>query len=209
MVRILCFGDSNTFGYKPDRSGRFDENTRWTGRIQNKLGDNYRIIEEGLCGRTTVFEDEIKANRRGIELIAPLVESHNPLDVLIVMLGTNDCKIRYGATASVIVKGMEQVIELAKSKASDNMKVLIVSPILLGEGVGEEGYDPKFDKRSEEVCSQLAAEYERLAKENAYYYLDAARYATASSIDREHLDATGHERLADAIYDKLTEIFNE
>ena len=123
MVRILCFGDSNTFGYKPDRSGRFDENTRWTGRIQNKLGGNYRIIEEGLCGRTTVFEDEIKANRRGIELIAPLVESHNPLDVLIVMLGTNDCKIRYVATASVIVKGMEQVIELAKSKASDNMKV--------------------------------------------------------------------------------------
>ena len=60
MINILCFGDSNTYGYKPDRTGRYDENTRWTGILQTKLGTQYRIIEEGLCGRTTVFHDEFR-----------------------------------------------------------------------------------------------------------------------------------------------------
>ena len=56
-MNILCFGDSNTWGYKPDKSGRYDENIRWTGLLQKKLGSGYHIIEEGLCGRTTVFQD--------------------------------------------------------------------------------------------------------------------------------------------------------
>lgn len=133
MIRILCFGDSNTFGYKPDGSGRFGEEIRWTGRIQKKLGDNYKIIEEGLCGRMTIFEDDLRRGRRGSELVGTLVESHNPIDV-------------------------------------------------------------------------LASEYEKLAKEKFYYYLDASKYAKPSPVDREHLDAEGHEKLAEAVYDKLVEI---
>ena len=63
-MNILCFGDSNTWGYKPDKSGRYDENIRWTGLLQKKLGSGYHIIEEGLCGRTTVFQDELREGRR-------------------------------------------------------------------------------------------------------------------------------------------------
>lgn len=206
MIRILCFGDSNTYGYKPDRTGRFDEEIRWTGIIQEKLGTGYRVIEEGLCGRTTIFEDALRIGRRGADLIGTLVESHNPIDILIVMLGTNDCKTRYGASAAVIAKGMEQVIEQAKAKASGNIKILVISPILLGKGVGEEGYDPEFDHHSEIVSSRLASEYAKIAKKNHYYYLDASQYASPSLTDREHLDENGHQKLADAIYDKLTTI---
>ena len=110
-MNILCFGDSNTYGYCPDGSGRFDADTRWTGLLQKKLGTNDRIIEEGLCGRTTVFSDELREGRRGLDTIGILLESHAPVDLLILMLGTNDCKTRYNASAGTIAKGLEQVTQ--------------------------------------------------------------------------------------------------
>lgn len=206
MKRILCFGDSNTYGYKPDGTGRYDENIRWTARVQRRLGENYQVVEEGLCGRTTIFEDALRTGRRGVDLVGTLVETHNPIDVFVVMLGTNDCKTRYGASAGVIAKGMEQVVAQARLKASKEMKILVISPIVLGRGIGEEGYDIEFDVHSEEESARLGEEYAGIARKNNFYYLDASKYADSSSIDREHLDATGHEKLAEAIYDKLTEI---
>ena len=78
MKNILFFGDSNTYGYKPDKSGRYDYDVRWTGRIANLLGNEYNIIEEGLCGRTTIFPDAVRDARKGIDLIGVVVESHKP-----------------------------------------------------------------------------------------------------------------------------------
>ena len=112
-MNILCFGDSNTYGYKPDGTGRFDTDTRWTSLLQKKLGADHRVIEEGLCGRTTVFQDDLREGRRGLDLIGVTMEMHNPIDLLIVMLGTNDCKARYNASAGTIAKGLAQVIQKA------------------------------------------------------------------------------------------------
>lgn len=203
MMRILCFGDSNTYGYIPDGSGRFAEEIRWTGRLQKRLGAEYRVIEEGLCGRTTVFQDELREGRRGLDLIGTLVESHNPIDVLIVMLGTNDCKTRYNASAGTIAKGVEEVIARAREKASKEMKVLLVSPIHFGEGVGDEGFDTEFDKRSEQIAKQLAGEYEKVAKKHGFSFLDASKVAEPSVTDREHLDEKGHESLAEAVFESV------
>lgn len=133
MKTILCFGDSNTYGYIPDGSGRFPIEVRWTGRLQNALGDSARVIEEGLCGRTTIFPDEVRDGRRGIDMIGTLVESHHPVDLLVVMLGTNDCKCAYHATAEQITEGVYRVIERAKEHAPESMKVLLISPIHLGK----------------------------------------------------------------------------
>ena len=113
-MRILCFGDSNTYGYIPDGSGRYSEDIRWTGLLQKKLASEATVIEEGLCGRTTVFQDELRAGRRGSELLPVLLESHYPLNLVTVMLGTNDCKTVYGASAEVIGKGVEQLINQIK-----------------------------------------------------------------------------------------------
>lgn len=206
MKRILCFGDSNTFGYRPDGRGRYEENIRWTGRLQNQLGEDYHIIEEGLCGRTTIFPDELRIGRRGLDIVGPIVESHNPIDLFVIMLGTNDCKTRNKASAGIIAKGLEQVIEQARRSASKEMKVLVISPILLGKGVGDEGFDPEFNEESEQVCIRLATEYEKIAKASGYDFLDAAKFAKASPLDREHLDELEHEKLAEAIYQKLLEI---
>ena len=183
-MNILCFGDSNTWGYKPDKSGRYDENIRWTGLLQKKLGSGYHIIEEGLCGRTTVFQDELREGRRGLDLIGVTVEMHNPIDLMIIMLGTNDCKTRYRASASVIAKGLDQVIRKARQNASRHFDLLVISPIHLGVGVGDADFDPEFDAAS-------AA------------FLNASDFAAPSVTDREHMDEKGHAALADAIYNKI------
>ena len=184
-MNILCFGDSNTYGYRPDGSGRFDADTRWTGLLQKKLGTNDRIIEEGLCGRTTVFSDELREGRRGLDTIGILLESHAPVDLLILMLGTNDCKTRYNASAGTI-------------------RLFVISPILLAPGVGDPGFDPEFNKGSELVSQNLATEYKKIAVRYHADFLDAASVANASETDRQHLDALGHRLLAEAIYKKIT-----
>lgn len=202
-MNILCFGDSNTYGYKPDGTGRFDENTRWTQILQKKLGSGYRIIEEGLCGRTTVFQDELREGRRGLDLIGVTVEMQNPLDLMILMLGTNDCKTRYGASAAVIARGLDQVIRKARKSTSRPFDILVVSPIHLGKGIGEPDFDPEFNESSEVVSRNLAAEYRKVALQNHAVFLNAADFASPSTTDREHLNEAGHAALAEAIYDKI------
>ena len=133
---------------KPDGPGRFDTDTRWTSLLQKKLGADHRVIEEGLCGRTTVFQDDLREGRRGLDLIGVSMEMHTPIDLLIVMLGTNDCKTRYNASAGTIAKGLAQVIQKARKNASQPFDLLVISPIHLGEGVGDPGFDPEFDEKS-------------------------------------------------------------
>ena len=202
-MNILCFGDSNTYGYKPDGTGRFDTDTRWTSLLQKKLGADHRVIEEGLCGRTTVFQDDLREGRRGLDLIGVTMEMHTPIDLLIVMLGTNDCKTRYNASAGTIAKGLAQVIQKARKNASQPFDLLVISPIHLDEGVGDPGFDPEFDEKSESVSRNLANEYRKVALQNHAAFLNAADYTLPSVTDREHLDENGHAALADAIYDKI------
>lgn len=208
-MNILCFGDSNTYGYKPDGTGRFDENTRWTQILQKKLGSGYRIIEEGLCGRTTVFQDELREGRRGLDLIGVTVEMQNPLDLMILMLGTNDCKTRYGASAAVIARGLEQVICKARKSSSRPFDILVVSPIHLGKGVGEPDFDPEFNESSEVVSQNLASEYRKVALQNHAVFLNAADFASPSTTDREHLNEAGHAALAEAIYSKVLSMYSD
>lgn len=137
-MNILCFGDSNTYGYRPDGTGRFDEKTRWTCLLQKNFGNGHRIIEEGLCGRTTIFSDAFREGRRGLDQIGITIETHNPIDLLVLMLGTNDCKTRFNASSKTIAKGLIQVIEKAKNYSSQPFELLIISPIHLGNGVGDD-----------------------------------------------------------------------
>lgn len=199
-MRILCFGDSNTYGYIPDGSGRYSEDIRWTGLLQKKLASEATVIEEGLCGRTTVFQDELRAGRRGSEMLPILLESHYPLNLVTVMLGTNDCKTVYGASAEVIGKGVEQLINQIKQRAPQ-VKILLISPILLGDDVWKPEYDPEFNRESVHVSKKLKEVYRKIAEKHKCLFLAASDVTVPSATDQEHLDEKGHERLADAIYE--------
>lgn len=111
---IVCYGDSNTHGYDGDTGLRFDENTRWTCLLQKYLGDEYQVIEEGLSGRTTVFDDPLHEGLNGLQLITPVLMSHEPVDLLIIMLGTNDTKVRFNCSAEAIGIGLQRLIKKAK-----------------------------------------------------------------------------------------------
>ncbi len=199
MKNILCFGDSNTYGYKPDGSGRYDYSVRYPGRLQAILGEEYHIIEEGCPGRTTVFEEKNYPYRRGLDYIIPCLISHNPIDYVVVMLGTNDCKASFRASGKEIALGLKSIIESIKKVSGGSTGILIVSPIYLGENIGKPGYDPEFDRESAVVLKTLAGEYRVLAEKMNCDFLDASNYATASPIDEEHLDMIGHNKLANAI----------
>ena len=105
---ILCFGDSNTHGYCADPADcadggdRFNEQERWTCLLQDRLGDTCKVYEEGLSGRTTVFADPLHESMDGLGVIYSTLMSHERVDLLIIMLGTNDTKERLGANAPCI-----------------------------------------------------------------------------------------------------------
>lgn len=203
MKHILCFGDSNTYGLIPGIQGRFEWGVRWTSLLEECVRKkNYRVIEEGLCGRTTIFDDTYRKGRRGSELLPILLEAHNPVDIVVLMLGTNDCKTVYGASPSKIGEGIEELLDQIDAYNPET-EILLVSPIALGDGVWEEGYDTEFDANSVEVSKELPAVYKRIAQKRGIAFMAASDYAKPSSRDREHLDAEGHRNLANAISEKL------
>ncbi len=204
MKHILAFGDSNTWGLIPGQKERYPENVRWTGIINSK-DEEINVIEEGLCGRTTIFEDELRPGRRGVELLPVLLESHYPLDAAILMLGTNDCKATYNASPYLIGEGIERCLKELEKHLPKN-RILLVSPIELGDEVYKPEKDPEFDERSIRTSKALKNVYQAIARKYGVSFVAASDYAKASRIDDEHLSEEGHRILADTIYDHIVEM---
>ena len=203
MKSVLCFGDSNTYGLKPDGSGRFEKTERWTGILSEMLGHrDYEVIEEGLVGRTTVFEDSTRLGRNGSKLLPILLESHGPVDTVVLMLGTNDCKTVYNASPRLIARGVEILLKQIKAN-NPNADILLLSPIHLGEHVWKEDFDPEFDEKSVVTSKELKAVFAKLAEEFDCMFLAASDVAKPSETDQEHMDLKSHKLLAGAIYEKL------
>lgn len=202
MENILCFGDSNTWGYNPVNGERYPWGIRWTSKLQEKLSADARILEQGLCGRTTVFEDRTRPNRKGVNSLKEIFSEINNIDSVILMLGTNDCKTYYDNTEAEITKGVEACLDLVLRYVAPE-KVLLVSPIELGEDVWRDEFDPEFNKKSVVVSRNLKASYEELAEKRSVRFLAASEYAKPSSADQEHMDENGHSDLADAIFDSI------
>ncbi len=205
MKKILAFGDSNTWGLIPGTSPfkRYPWGVRWTSILDGK-SDEIRVIEEGLCGRTTVFEDELRAGRKGVATLPIILESQTPLDYAIIMLGTNDCKSVYNVSAHTIGKGIERCLDIVQ-KYLPVEKILLISPIDLGEDVWRPEKDPEFGTESVATSKKLKEVYRTIADRRGVNFLAASDYAKSSEIDNEHLDDYSHRIFADAVWQKLTE----
>ncbi len=114
MKTIVCFGDSNTWGYNPVTQERYEYEVRWTTVLQRELGDEFLVIPEGLNGRTTVWEDPIELHKNGAAYLPPCLESHKPVDLIVIMLGTNDLKQRFSLPAGDIAKGVGVLVDIVK-----------------------------------------------------------------------------------------------
>ena len=210
MKKVLCYGDSNTWGYIPGSGGRFVYSLRWTGVLQISLGPEYRVFEEGLNGRTTGSEDPEESGRNGASSLAAIMEHYQPLDLIIIMLGTNDLKRHFDLSPSAIARNAGALISIAEDEAAGPdgsvPSVLLVSPpeVQVVPWVSEPMFSGASDK-----CKLLPIEYRRIAQQHECYFYNATNLVAGSGIDGVHLDKSGHQLLGLALADEVRSIVAE
>lgn len=208
MRVVLCYGDSNTWGFDPVTKGRYSPAERWTGVLARELGAGYRVIEEGLNGRTTVWDDPVEGlHKNGKSYLLPCLESHMPIDLVVLMLGTNDLKKRFSVSASDIATSAGVLVEIIQKSAAgiagSAPRLLLVAPPPVGR-LSE--YAEMFDDA--EGKSRKFSEYYRLvAMEYGCAFLDAGAFIRSSDIDGIHFEADQHNRLGLAVAHAVREIY--
>lgn len=217
MRRIICFGDSNTYGAnpewapdRPDISNR--QEARWTRVLQKLLGtEEYEIIEEGLNGRTTVYRDPAWPFCEGRTYFPPCILSHSPVDLVIVMLGTNDMKVINAPAPEPSAIAMSEFLKTAMNPFLYEFcpvpKFLLISPVLVGDNLEKSFMYGQFDENSRKISRMLPDIYEGIAKRFGCEFMRASDFAKASETDSIHMDAENHRRLAEAICEKVRQIF--
>lgn len=207
---ILCLGDSNTHGYCADPKDcadggiRFNEEERWTCLLQKALGDEYLVTEEGLSGRTTVFVDALHESMDALSVAYSLLKSHEVIDFLVIMLGTNDTKDRFGMSAACIALGLERLVRKCISVdcwGDHKPNILIISPPPIGDGM----CDPCMGEHCAEKSRELAFYYQQKAELLGCHFMDAAG-CEFNQIDYMHLTRKGHAQLAERLANAIPEM---
>ena len=209
ITRILCYGNSNTWGYVPGSGKRYSFGSRWPGILQKRLGKNVRVIEEGLNGRTTAWDDPLEDGRNGKKSLKFILESHSPIDLLVIMLGTNDLKHRFGLSAYDIAQGAGELVQMAnESNAGPNgasPQVLLVVPprVLFLPGQTALDFEGALEK-----SGQLSVYYRSVAKHLGCAYFDASGLVAGSPIDGVHLDKKAHQKLSKALTEVIENLIS-
>lgn len=201
-TRVLCYGDSNTWGYDPESDGRYDENKRWTGVLGSLLGEDYVIIEEGLNGRTTDVDYPDRIGRNGYSYLIPCLDSHYPLDYVVLNLGTNDTKAMFQRSPERIALGIERLIQVILGKgledSSPNVKLVLIAPTKIREiGLYAETMKGACVKimHLATLCQALAEDYDL-----AFVNLSDIEPSPKDGI---HLSAEAHERIAKMVFERI------
>ena len=199
MATIVCFGDSNTWGFDPATRTRFARDVRWTGVMSRELGPDFQVVEEGLNGRTTVFEDPIEPQRRGADYLPPCLRSHAPLDLVILALGCNDLKARFGVPAADIAAGMNRLIDLTRqekvSSRGEAPEIIIVAPPPFAQ---LSGFADSFAGGAEK-SRELGARYAAVAELRGVGFVDAGQFIRCSDLDGIHFEADQHAILGQVL----------
>lgn len=216
---ILCYGDSNTWGYVPSNKKslcpeRYPRSVRWTGLLQNLLGEHYYVIEEGLNSRTTNLDYHVPPDRNGKTYLSPCLYTHAPIDLVVLALGGNDLKTYFKRSPEQVRDGLAELISLTKTSTygRDMLNapdILILSPPRLqknAETFLDDSNLPIFEGATEKA-KELVELYAELAKQQDCYFLDISQTVSTSSIDGLHFDVNGHRVLSQLIYTKIKAIY--
>lgn len=201
---ILCFGDSNTHGYNSSNMGRFSEKERWTCLLAASLGADYHVFEEGLSGRTTSFDDPLFEGLNGLSYLYPCMLTHEPLDLLLIMLGTNDVKERFCATPQNIAKGMERLVNKALCTTEawrEKPNILILAPPPIEKDYYNTFVRGEMGKGCAEKSQALAPLYREVATRLGCHFLDAGSIPNIQMYpyDYMHLSLDSHKLLANEL----------
>jgi lysophospholipase L1-like esterase len=210
MKTILCYGDSNTWGYSPSTQGRYGEDERWSGVLRNVLGEGYLVIEEGLGGRTTVWDDPVEGiHKNGRTYLLPCLESHQPIDLVVILLGTNDLKRRFSVGAFDIARGagvLARIVQASETGPGGKApKVLLLAPPPTEELNGTDFVE--MFKGAEEKSKNFSREFRRVAQDLGCEFLDTVEVIVSSKLDAIHLDVSEHCKLGQAVAARVREIF--
>ena len=203
MKKIECFGDSNTYGYVPETGMRYPRDIRYPGKLQDLLGEEYAVIEEGCNGRTTIHDDPIDGWKNGLDYLKPCLNSHKPIDIVILMLGSNDLKHTFHLNASQIAEGagvlVDVIKEFTKEKQGFVPKIILVSPPEIGEGIRTSPFYGAFFEEAVEASREFPKYYREVADSKGCIFFDAAKFISPSKTDSLHLTPEGHRVLAEEL----------
>lgn len=202
MKKILCYGDSNTFGYNPKNGARFDENTRWTGILSNILCDKYEIIEEGANNRTGFVNNPSGFLYSGSRHFPKIISKSQRFDIIILAIGTNDLQFHYNIGFNAIENGLESLILIAKEKTCN---IILVPPLILDENVLKGVFRSQFDETSITKSKKVGRIYKKLARIYKCAIFDFNDYAKLSPLDGLHYAPNSHKIIAE----QLAEFINK
>ncbi|MEZ4358263.1 MAG: GDSL-type esterase/lipase family protein [Eubacteriales bacterium] len=215
MKRIMVYGDANCWGFSPseDTQGqRYDEKNRWPSIMRSMLGMDFEIIEENMCGRTTVFNDPFNENKNGLKTMDFCLMSHSPLDLIIIMLGTSDLKCFYNANPIIITRGLslicDKILAFGDGQNGKPPKILVISPVEIEKDIKNSAFGYEYDNTASKYSKELKQYYNQLSSEYDIEFLAASDHVRASDEDSIHLTPQGQRDLAAAVASKVKEIFN-
>ncbi len=209
MKTILAYGDSLTFGANPTGGPRHAHEDRWPTALERGLAGQARVIAEGLGGRTTVFDDfSSVADRNGARVLPTLLDSHKPLDLVIIMLGTNDLKVYLNGTAFGAAMGVKRLVQIIRQHPYDVgqpiPEVIIVAPPLTVE-TDHVDLHPMFAPRADEA-KLFDFYYSRIARDLGAGYFNAADVAVADKADGVHLDPANTRAIGEGLVPHVRKI---
>ena len=204
LKKILCFGDSNTYGYIPNNGARYDKNTRWTGVLSLLSHGKFEIIEGGCNNRTAFAANPAGKIFTGYEILPELLT--DDFDAVVLAIGINDTQFLYNLSSIEIASGVEKLINIVKVK-SPQAKIILVAPSILTEDVLNGNFACLFDRTSIEKSQQLPLLYQKIAEKQNIEFLDLNSVAKTSSLDGLHYAPEQHLKIAQAIFTILSELF--
>lgn len=210
MVTVLCYGDSNTFGYIPETGMRYPRDVRYPGRLQKLLGDDYAVIEEGCNGRTTIHDDPVDGWKNGLDYLKPCLNSHKPVDIVILMLGSNDLKETFHLTAQEIADGAATLVDVIKEFTQEKQgyipKIILVSPPEIGVGIKNSPFYGAFCENAIPESRRFPEYYRAVAEKHECIFFNAADYIYPSEVDSLHLTPEGHSVLAEKLCEVIKNV---
>lgn len=203
MKKVLCFGDSNTFGFIPKTAQRYDENSRWSGILKKLAKDKFNVIEHGCNNRTCFAENPAGIEFCGYKYLPFVLD--DSFDIVILSLGINDIQKFYRPNTEQIKKGLDKIISITKEK-SPNAKIILMSPSKLTNNIFKGYFSIMFDEKSIEQSSKLADIFEDICLKNGCYFIDLNKIAPVSELDGVHYSVESHKKIANFVFDFLNEI---
>ena len=200
MKKVLCFGDSNTFGFIPESGKRYDKNTRWSGILAQLAAGRFEIIEAGCNNRTAFTDNPAGFEQTGCKVLPTLLTKD--IDCVILAIGVNDLQIFYNPTLEEIKNGMRRLVDIVREHCP-NAEIILVSPARLTDNIFNGYFRAMFDKMSIEKSLYLSEIYESIAKEKNCRFADWDKIVTVSPKDGLHLEPDAHKKIAEAMFESL------